>query len=128
MKRFLAASLLLLYLFSTTELHQFLKMPLLIEHFAEHQQKDTSITFWHFLNLHYFNGDPNDADHDRDMKLPFKTHDNCSFTNLITILPDQKFNFETKPLKIQYKKLNCHYTFSFSSKNVTAIWQPPQFS
>ena len=73
MKRIIALTFLSLYLISTTELHQLLKLPALVEHFSEHQQKDKTITLWKFLCIHYANGNKKDADYEKDSKLPFKT-------------------------------------------------------
>ncbi len=50
---------------------QFYKLPVLIEHFQEHQQK-RNLSFIDFLEMHYWGEDENDNDADRDMQLPFK--------------------------------------------------------
>jgi hypothetical protein len=97
LKKLFAISFLFIYLFSTTELHQLLKAPLLIEHFMEHREENKDITLWQFLYAHYAGDYVKDADYDKDMKLPFKTHSNCvsSFSNVY--LPSAKF-----PLKSQF--------------------------
>jgi len=127
MKQFFALFFLSTYIFSATELHQFLKLPILIEHYSEHKQKDHSITLWEFLCMHYANGDVKDVDYSKDSKLPFKTHDNCNSTNHITILPEQKFSFNSILLPTERKMLCKHFP-SFSKSNfLNSIWHPPKF-
>ncbi|MBE9583579.1 hypothetical protein IM792_03885 [Mucilaginibacter sp. JRF] len=67
--------LLLLIAADTTELHQLFKLPILFEHFAEHKQRDESVSLMDFLSMHYWGDDLNDNDNDRDMQLPFKKMD-----------------------------------------------------
>lgn len=72
MKR-IGVYLLILALFSTDNvIKEFLKTPLLINHFIVHQQKDPSIGLLRFMAMHYFGKDLNDNDQSQDMKLPFK--------------------------------------------------------
>ncbi len=56
----------------TTELHEFVKLPILFEHYAEHQERDAKLKFLDFLSMHYWGDDMNDDDDNRDMQLPFK--------------------------------------------------------
>lgn len=127
MKRIIALTFLSLYLISTTELHQLLKLPALVEHFSEHQQKDKTITLWKFLCIHYANGNKKDADYEKDSKLPFKTIDNCNSFNHITLLPEQKFCFNTIFLFTEKKEIQKYHP-SFSISNyLKSIWQPPKF-
>lgn len=58
-------------LFSQTELHQLLKIPLLVQHLLEHKAENKELTIVQFIALHYFSDTSNDDD--RDMRLPFKT-------------------------------------------------------
>ena len=127
MKRIIALTFLSLYLISTTELHQLLKLPALVEHFSEHQQKDKTMTLWKFLCIHYANGNKKDADYEKDSKLPFKTADNCNSFNHITLLPEQKFCFNTIFLSTEKKEIQKYHP-SFSISNyLKSIWQPPKF-
>lgn len=56
----------------STSLDQFLKLPVLFEHFKEHQQRDPRVSLLDFLSMHYWGQDLDDNDNDRDMQLPFK--------------------------------------------------------
>ncbi|MDP4286086.1 MAG: hypothetical protein Q8891_16875 [Bacteroidota bacterium] len=127
MKKIAAILFLAIYLFSTTEAIQLLKLPVIFEHYKEHKNKDHSITFLKFLDIHYMHGSPQDADRDRDMQLPFKTSNECIFTLSVPFIP-----FYTTAVIIQQpatiQKKNpfgaCNHAIlpSYYSK----IWQPPR--
>ena len=51
---------------------ELLKIPKLVSHFQHHQQRDNSVGFIDFINMHYFGMDINDNDDAEDMQLPFK--------------------------------------------------------
>lgn len=68
-------TIVLALLAQTTELHEFVKLPILFEHYAEHQQNDSKLNFLDFLSMHYGGDDLNDKDDSRDMELPFKKLD-----------------------------------------------------
>lgn len=126
LKKFFAISFLFIYLVSTTELNQLLKLPVLVQHFAEHERENADINFFEFLRMHYAGKDVKDTDYEKDMKLPFKSHTNCvSVTsNFIVSLPVafsiSRLEHRTaeKTFVIKDKQLIT----SFLSK----IWQPPR--
>ena len=126
MKKLIALTLLTVYLFSTTELYQLLKFPMLVEHFSEHKQKDNSITVWKFLCIHYAHGEVNDDDFDKDMKLPFKSHSNCICTSSTYFQPLLTYDLFYKVFFRAFNTINSLYTFSFSSSFNSSIWQPPK--
>jgi hypothetical protein len=103
-----------------------LKLPLLVEHFNQHQKENKNITIFSFLEIHYTQGSPKDADYDQDMKLPFKTFNNCNFTNISNCctLP-----YQAKLQNIYFIKKNNNlrdYSFLYSSASLNTIWQPPK--
>lgn len=57
---------------------QFYKLPILLEHYKEHQQRH-NVSFIDFLEMHYWGEDIKDNDSDRDMQLPFKSISGASF-------------------------------------------------
>lgn len=59
--------------FSGEPFFQFFKIPVLFQHFEEHQQIDQRVTFFTFLSMHYWGDDMQDNDDDRDNQLPFKS-------------------------------------------------------
>lgn len=124
-KKFLAISFLFIYLFSTTELHQFLKIPVLFEHFSEHRSKDKSLSFLNFLYLHYKNN-TKDSDYNRDLKLPFKTIDNCSTSIHIGLSTDLKLEIKEPICFFEKKEISNFYKSRLHPNYLNAIWQPPK--
>lgn len=64
-------------LLTNAELHQLLKIPVLVSHFREHREEDRRISFWSFIKIHYFSKRVIDADYSRDQQLPLKDADSC---------------------------------------------------
>ncbi len=127
MKKQISILFLSIYLFSAFQINEYLKIPLLVEHFNEHKQENPKLTLWSFIMDHYSHGEVFDADYEKDMKLPFKSHNgncNCSFVTYLN--PIQIFNFDYKIFSNEYKKPNFGYTFSFISNFNSSIWQPPK--
>lgn len=83
MKRGLSFVLLLLYAVSFTELHQMLRLPLLVEHYHEHSAQTDDLSFWEFLVMHY---ETDVAHDDTDMRLPFKACDHSVVTAAAALL------------------------------------------
>ncbi len=122
----IAILFLFIYLLGATPLGQLCKLPMLIEHYQEHQKENKDISFLSFLKMHYFNGDPKDADYEDDMKLPFKTID--VNTALLAFVA-----FENPTFKLErsiFIELRVNKTTSSDSwhtnKYLSAIWKPPR--
>ena len=114
------------YLFSTTELSQLLKFPEFVIHFFEHKEQNKDLTLWEFVNIHYAQGDVKYADYDKDMKLPFKTHDNCSAQMNVNV-PPSFLIISNKPTYINASKNTfLHMKDRFISSYLSSIWQPPK--
>lgn len=125
MKEFVAYFLLVVFLVGLTPLKELQKLPILIEHFKLHTDCESSLSFFEFLKMHYFNGDPKDEDYDEDMKLPFKVVDHSYFT----------FNFnvtEINSLEILFlsaynERRNIQTKDQFyGALYLNTIWQPPR--
>ncbi|MDP3558485.1 MAG: hypothetical protein Q8T03_14015 [Bacteroidota bacterium] len=126
MKRFFIITLLSFYILSITELNQLVKLPLLIEHYNEHKEKDNKITLLEFLSNHYTDEDDNDGDKEQDMKLPFKSHDGCINNIPIAFV---SHNFEGLSIKPSYSKNKPYYIYTeqfLTSTFLSSIWQPPK--
>ncbi len=128
MKVVVSIFLLTIHLFSATEFNQLLKIPVLFEHYNEHKQEETSITFGAFLYRHYFTDHSSDEHPERDCQLPFHSHDHCSGHQLV-VLPTGCYQSISLPtLPVEKKQ-----TFSFSDQCIplvylSCIWQPPKLS
>jgi hypothetical protein len=71
-----ASILLIVFLSAQTPLGQVFKLPVLIEHFYQHQ-KQSDISLFSFILDHYSH-EHHDADQSEDQQLPFKTVILCS--------------------------------------------------
>lgn len=126
MKKIIAIFFFCVYLFSTTEAHQLLKLPVFFEHLAEHQAENKQLSMMDFFKIHYLNAPVKDKDYDRDMQLPFKSADDC----LALISP------AFVPFFIQYTAScpieNCKAEIFFLKNKIffsayhSNIWQPPK--
>lgn len=114
-----------IYLLSTPQLIELIKLPILVEHFVEHKEKNPTISFLEFLCIHYAHEDVQDADYDKDMKLPFKTM--CTNTiSFVAIIGD----FSTFTQHILFTTSTnikaCYKPFKYASHYLSIIWQPPR--
>jgi len=125
LKKISAILFLTAYLFSATECRQLLKLPLLIEHFAEHKQEDKDLSLWQFLCMHYANGNPKDADYDKDMQLPFKSSDNGSIATG-TYVPFAGYAVAEKSFYSAGKSYFVSNEAFLSAAHLSSIWQPPR--
>ena len=128
MKKHFSYTLLIIYLFSALQLNEYLKIPILVDHFYEHQNENPKISLVEFLLEHYAHDDVLDADYDKDMKLPFKSHNHssCACSNVTLCEQIYVYNFQNNNVISKFKKPNFRYTFSFISNFHSSIWQPPK--
>lgn len=90
MRRKISILLLTIYLCNATECNQLLKIPVFFAHLQEHQEEHRYHTLWGFITEHYFSSEPHrDADYERDMELPFKSHAYLAYTNPVPPPPTQ---------------------------------------
>ena len=116
-----------IYFTSITEFFQFLKIPILIEHFFEHQQENKTLSFSQFFSQHYTQENDHDGDADKDSKLPFKSH-SCSLNafSFVTLQAIVCFNFSNCNSISKSKPIFNYYSCSNTSSYLISIWQPPQ--
>lgn len=126
MKRIFSILFIFIYLFSVLEVQEYFKVPALVEHFTEHKQEDKSMTLWKFLCIHYAHGDVKDSDYEKDMKLPFKSIDNCNFASIFTLLPENKFIFDAPFVPISSRTITKFSKQFLSISSLNTIWQPPK--
>jgi len=126
MKRLIAIAFLSSYLLSSTEMREFLRIPLFIDHFIIHRKQD-QLSLKEFIVLHYFSGDVRDADWADDVKLPFKHRPEFTAAHLA-------FNLFSPPSFVQPQKVfpitTPNYTTYihsfFPPTQISDIWQPPR--
>lgn len=115
---------LLLFVLAQTELHQLLKLPVLVEHFVEHRQVNPNITLLDFLKEHYQGHTVVDNDYQRDMQLPFKTADCLTAISFVFEAP---FSIVLPAQVAEIKKeYNLHTGTFASSLALDNIFQPPR--
>ncbi len=118
--------LIIIYLFSATELNQLLKIPVLFSHFVEHQQLEPLMSFGAFLYHHYAIDHGDDGDAATDNKLPFKSHEHCcSFIFLINVFPTIQLA-QIKTVFIKKQSMIHYSTSNIISAYLSTIWQPPR--
>ncbi|GAA4434870.1 hypothetical protein GCM10023091_10420 [Ravibacter arvi] len=129
MKRVLAIFFLTIYMVSTTELSQLLKLPVLIEHYFEHKGKNRGITFAGFLIAHYkgnhLENHPHNDDYEQDRKLPFIVHTDFLATSFVLSKP-VSFEIEVNILPVQREKIAGTDDTFVQSHFLSSIWQPPK--
>lgn len=118
--------LLTAYLFSTTELHQLLKLPMVFEHFADHRKGNKNISFLQFLDMHYMHDSPKDKDYSDDMKLPFKTADNCVSMASPVVIPHLLNIFEIHIVNTPVKEMYIPQDEMIPSSYLSRVWEPPR--
>jgi hypothetical protein len=114
-------------LFSTTELGELLKLPILVHHYFEHEEEHDHISILGFLKEHYAElhktENKHHADHHR--QLPFKTYDHSFLTGNTSIVPSIYSNTEALTLTL-IKSVSFSKDTSFYSHFLADIWQPPR--
>ena len=127
MKKTIAISLLFAFLTSNTELHQLLKLPVLIHHFMEHHDQDHHESFADFLKKHYADN-PNHSDNHHHDNLPFKTNE-CATMHNSTVAYYHQHHFSFCQPMIVFKNISVTSKVEFSSSAfLSSIWQPPKIS
>ncbi|MBE9463262.1 hypothetical protein ACFP1I_28265 [Dyadobacter subterraneus] len=128
MKKLISISFLMIYLLSTSELVELVKLPVLLHHFQQHKKWDSSITFFEFLTAHYAESITDNADYDLDKKLPFKTNTDHTSGN-IWIAPMaviQSYIFKINPSFFLQKQVFTYKDGALLSFVLSNIWQPPK--
>jgi hypothetical protein len=99
---------------------------MLVEHFIEHKEKNSHLSLWEFLDMHYAQSDDHDGDRDKDMKLPFKSHEGCISITIVALPSTNIGLLSAKPMHTE-RKVHSIYTENFlSSSHLSSIWQPPK--
>ncbi len=125
MKRSIAIGFLLIFLLANTELHQLLRLPVLLSHYQEHLAENQEIDFIQYILLHYTTGEA-DADFERDQQLPFKGQHTCAEISLTTAdVPQNTVDLPTKKIE-DSKSHTSYYKEFFTSTPLLSIWQPPR--
>lgn len=123
MRKTIVYIFILLIASNSSFVQQFYKLPILIEHFQEHQ-KLQNVSFVDFLSMHYWGEDLNDNDDDRDMQLPFKAISGSSF-HFVFILDDKDLLPVPFNLDLPQSKIPTYRSDLFSDPNLLSLFRPP---
>ncbi|MDT8414075.1 MAG: hypothetical protein RQ735_01745 [Flavobacteriaceae bacterium] len=118
--------LLTIYLFANTQLCELIKIGVFITHLTEHQSENEEITLSQFVTIHYFSGNVKDADYDRDMELPFKSHDISPSFTVVLLTPSFEYNL-IGPVRYSKQDFNFYKFSNISASYLSEIWQPPKY-
>lgn len=123
MKQATAIFFLLIYLSAATELHQLVRLPVLIEHFKEHKNLNGSLGLLDFIVLHYVNSEHANAEDQHE--LPFNSNDCIAVALSLVILPD----ISSEPPANAVSDIQAPMLYPdlvFASCIHFSIWQPPR--
>ena len=60
---------------TSAQFSELFKLPIVAEHFDEHQTEDANLTIWEFISIHYMHGEVDDDDFDKRRQYD-KSHQN----------------------------------------------------
>ena len=124
LKRIGIISLLFVYCFTVMNLHELVKLKVLLVHFEETKRVNNNLGFIDFLKMHYETDDNNTADNNRDMELPFKSGVNAPLTPLV--IP----TYATTIANIPFFEFKTDYILtnesSYYSNFFKLVFHPPQ--
>lgn len=112
-------------LLAQSPLQQLLKLPVLLEHFTEHQIRSYGETsFFEFINHHYFTTHPDDGDAERDQQLPFRSGEVIMMSS--TVMVPEQILPDFEPPVFEEKTYRLFTVSGPSSQFACDIWQPPK--
>ncbi|MES2286220.1 MAG: hypothetical protein V4547_11070 [Bacteroidota bacterium] len=128
MKKLIAISFVFVFLYANTELHQLLKLPVLVHHYLEHHEEGNGASFAGFLYSHYNNEKSHsDNNHHDHQNLPFKTIDCTNIHTSLAYNHHYQYSFQHRN-PVSVKIIVVYNEIIYSSASLSNIWQPPKFS
>lgn len=103
-----------------------MKLPVIFQHFIEHQSEDNTITVFQFLKIHYGQGNVQDDDYARDMQLPFKTAGEFFTSSVAPFVPLNAIIVLPYLSVFSGNQHKGHYAPKLHSNYQVNIWQPPK--
>ena len=101
------------------------KIPALVRHFAEHQQKNPQISVLDFISLHFQDEKHHEEDHEKHTKLPFHHDYNGSVMNVVCTFPI-KFELKSPLFLLSDTNISVSEENLFFTSPSFDIWQPPK--
>lgn len=124
MKKFISILLISSILAGAASFDEFIKIPILIQHYKDHKESNSGISFFTFLYNHYLTNQKAESDNDKksNEKLPFKSAPRFHSANMQAIFQTEVVMLVDRPI----------VTFPFIIINTKVkggafdIWQPPK--
>jgi hypothetical protein len=117
----------IVYLITTTEFKQLLKLPVLVKHFIEHNQKFNQISVLDYIIIHYSEEIINDGDSERDMQLPFKSSSHTMAKTFTATTPRIRVQIMPIAEPLSDEKITILNQTGTLKGYFFRIWNPPQF-
>lgn len=124
--KIIAVLLMTIYLLSTNPARELLKLPLLAQHYYDHQEENQQTTLLSFLFQHYCIENGTDKDANEDNKLPFKSVESIT-TTLVYLLPTYQCNSFFNSILISDIRFFIRNDMFSHAQFLAAIWQPPRY-
>ncbi|WP_316748740.1 hypothetical protein [Pedobacter gandavensis] len=125
MKKPVSIFITLILLIFSTGLQELIKLPLLFQHYFEHQAINEGISFSTYLVDHYNSIPHTDNDQDRDNQLPFKSVDQHSVLTSPATPTFHKYIIKVYSAILQKETIiytDEHVPYAY----LDTIWQPPK--
>lgn len=90
------------------------------------QMHNGYINLSQFIVIHYFSGNVKDDDYDRDMELPFKSHDVSPTFSVVLLTPSLEY-VVFKSIGYSKRDFNFYKFPNVPTSYLSEIWQPPKY-
>ncbi|MBP8822873.1 MAG: hypothetical protein KBH07_04460 [Flavobacteriales bacterium] len=124
MRQWIALSLFALFTSANTEMHELLKLPMLFQHYAEHQE-EAPIGLWDFLEQHYGKEHHHHGGKDHHHDLPFQCDHHCGAQTLQARLAEPAASSIVLPAALNMP-LSAIEDRIPEPGGPADIWQPPR--
>lgn len=124
MRQWIGIFLLATFTFTGTEVHQLLKLPMLLEHYAEHQAT-APMNWWDFLEEHYAHERHHHSGEDHHHDLPFHCDHHCGAQTIQAQLADRTASAILLPSALDVELISTEDRISLLD-GPADIWQPPR--
>lgn len=124
MRKKLAILLISLHLLGNTEAGQFVKLPQLLEHYANHKKNNQSLGFIDFFVMHYGGDDGTISDDDQDQQLP--CHNMQHITATVVYSPMIKTEPDNNIYLWETRSYSTHLSVPVPELPMPVKLQPPR--
>jgi hypothetical protein len=124
MQKRIARLFLLIFLMQMTQLGEFARLPLLVQHYIQHKHLHPETTIYGFFKMHYLDKTIVDADYAQDMQLPFKTT-HMHFIGFQMSMPQSTLTLSNVFYPVIKEKIT-ERRFLLPNSLLSSIFKPPR--